>query len=184
MKATVLLPLLFAFVLFSCGTRGDAVPKRYAYPRPALQTDAPRDTILLGGLRLDAYSGGEITSDSIHGWADIVYDAASGAVMHLSVTTPADLTSAIANRRQRITLNLGAATATTEEFRHGDFSCQVVSTTEPGITTPVQILAFSTVSGKLISGATVLANPGNNADSIRPLIDELRSDAIRLLESL
>ncbi|MDE6311674.1 MAG: hypothetical protein K2L96_07665 [Muribaculaceae bacterium] len=188
MHARILLKLsILALLTTGCG--GDmedstAVPRRRAYPRMAFEGDSTGRTMVLDGLRMRINSATTVRTDSLRrGWADVEYPAGLGATMYLSVTRPESPAEAVANRRQRISLNLGDAPARAEEFINGPWACTLVYSDRAGLTTPVQILATH-ADGRLLSGAAVLHAPGSDADSIRPLVELLREDARRLLLNL
>lgn len=184
MTRFLLFPLA-ALLLCSCSAREDAaVPRRRAYPRPAFEADSVGRQVRLGRLPMRVNRAAAFIPDSSRSdWATIVYPAPAGATMYLSLAQPESLPEAVANRRQRISLNLGGASATAEEFHVGPWACTLVYSEEAGLTTPVQILA-SSADGQLLSGAVVLSNPGTNADSIRPLLRILADDSRTLLKSL
>ncbi len=178
-------------LLLAAGCTGDgrdssegAVPRRRAYPRLAVTADSTGHTALLDGLRLRINGAATLRVDSLRpGWANVEYPAALGATVYLSLTRPESTAEAVANRRQRIALNLGDAPARAEEFINGPWACTLVYSDRAGLTTPVQILATH-ADGRLLSGAAVLHEPGTDADSIRPLVELLRDDARRLLLNL
>lgn len=185
MKTLALLAPGLLLAAAACGS-GDreAVPRRKAFPRLAFSADSIGRPASLDGVsfRINRIAG--FRPDSARpDWADIVYPPALGSTMYLSISRPADLPGAVANRRERISLNLGDAPALTEEFHAGRWACTLVSSTRAGLTTPVQLLATSS-DGRLLSGAVALDAPGESADSIRPLLDLLRDDARTLLLSL
>lgn len=161
------------------------MPRRRAYPRLALSPDsASMKTVDLAGLSLRINREATFRPDSTReGWADIVYPPELGTTVYLSLTRPESAPEAIANRRQRMSLNLGEASATSEEFVNGRWLCTLVWSGHSGLTTPVQILAVN-ADGRLLSGAAVLRSPGENADSLAPLVELLCSDARMLLKSL
>ncbi|MDE6277519.1 MAG: hypothetical protein K2M06_05355 [Muribaculaceae bacterium] len=173
-------------VLTGCsgGDDSTAVPRRRAYPRLWVEADTCGRAAELGGVEMRINRAATFRHDSLRAdWADIEYPAALGATFHLSLTCPGSLPEAVANRRQRMALNLGDAPARSEEFHSGPWACTLVFSDRAGLTTPVQILA-SNADGRLLSGAVALKAPGTDADSIRPLLELLRDDARTLLLSL
>ena len=183
---TLIISGALALLATGCGGSDDssAVPRRRAYPRMALEADSTGRTMVLDGLCLRINRAASVRTDSLRpGWADVEYPAALGATLYLSLTKPESPAEAVANRRQRISLNLGDAPARAEEFINGPWACTLVYSDRASLTTPVQILATH-ADGRLLSGAAVLREPGTDADSIRPLVELLRDDARALLLNL
>lgn len=184
--AILLLSLCVLMLAGGCsGGEGSTVtPRRRAYPRLELSADTTGCPARLGDVELRVNRVASFRPDSLRpGWADIEYPATTGATLHLSLTRPESLPEAVANRRQRMALNLGDAPARAEEFHSGAWACTLVFSDRAGLTTPVQILATN-ADGRLLSGAVALKAPGADADSIRPLLELLRTDARTLLLSL
>lgn len=181
--------VLAALVLPGCGERsgadGDGVPRRYAWPRIALEADTAGTARSLGdiSLRVNGRAAWTVT-DSAAAWADLVYSP--GVRTHLSVTHPQSLDEALANRHQRMSLNLGGAPAMTETFVNPEgWQCQIVTVSGGAVsTTPVQFVAVNPERGLLLNGASVIDAPGTRADSIAPVVEVLHSDALTLLKKL
>lgn len=184
MRALCIFAVFAAASLAGCGGDDALRPKRTAYPRIAVEADTAGRVEDLAGVGLTVNRAAAFRRDSLKpGWADIEYPAPLGATIHLSVVRPQSPAEAVANRRQRMALNLGDASATAEEFHAGEWACMLVRTAQAGVATPVQLLATS-ADGRVLSGAAVLETPGNNADSIRPLVQLLEDDVRTLLENL
>lgn len=167
MKSSVI-----AFVLLLCAaacsdSKTRPMPRRTAYPRTAVLSDSTYRT-KAGHINLELNAMAKATSPRPD-WLNAEYRPL-GATLHLSATDNADEAS-IANRRERISLNLGGATARATEFTTlSGFQCEIVTTAE-GPATPVQFIALR---GKtLVSGAFVIYGKTTPADSIRPVIEEL-----------
>lgn len=175
--------VVFSLLLFcSCGGKdqsGTPTPRRYAYPRIA-DIDTARRTVELGPvtLRVNAAATATVTRP---GWLDLSYPQL-GAKVYLSATRSDDVAAAMANRRQRIALNLGDAKAMVSEFVAGDYTCTVVESVDAG-TTPVQFYAVSP-AGVMVSGAATLSGNTVPADSIQPIVSLLAADAVEMLKSI
>lgn len=178
MKSSVI-----AFVLLMCAAACNdsntrPMPRRTAYPRTAALSDSTKHaTAGHINLQLNAIA---IIRTPRPDWLDAEYRPL-GATLHLSATENADEAS-VANRRERISLNLGGATARATEFTTpSGFQCEIVTTAE-GPATPVQFIALR---GKtLVSGAFVLSGKTTPADSIRPITEALEREATAILNSI
>ncbi|MDE6853918.1 MAG: hypothetical protein K2J38_02565 [Muribaculaceae bacterium] len=119
------------------------------------------------------------------GWLDARYGG-QGATLHLSVVhapTADALDKAVANRQQRINLNIGESGAETRYFESASgFECLLIVTTDVCMT-PVQVLAKGP-GNTLVSGAFVFDGTVESLDSIRPVVQELEGEGQRILESL
>ena len=187
MKPQHAILLLLGWVLSACSgpshKQADATPRRYAYPRvEALDSTAP--TVSVGDLDMRLSKSATYTHPA-EGWLDATYPKL-GAKLHLSVTYHASankLAEAIANRRQRISLNIGDSPAKISNFTAGDdWICEVVATSE-GPATPVQFIAADN-EGYLVNGAFVLIGATAPTDSLRPIVEVLEREAIAIINSL
>lgn len=174
--------LALAALLCGCSGGGESrpMPKRYAYPRPAAPADSVA-AVATGGVSLEI-NASAIVSYPREDWLDAVYPA-YGATLHLSAIVTADPAKEIANRRERMALNLGGAVATTRQFVNpAGFICETASTAE-GPATPVQFFAAGP-AGHFVSGTFVVGGNTAPSDSIRPIVDILSAEAERILNSL
>lgn len=177
---------ILALVAIACNHSGDsspdnagATPRRYAYPRIAA-IDTAMALRTLGPVDIAVNTSATAISER-EGWLTLSYPRL-GATIYISATRTDDVAAAIANRRQRMALNLGDASASASEFLVGPFACTIVESADAG-TTPVQFLAAS-ADGVIVSGAATLSGPTAPADSIRPIVQFLAADAARMLKSL
>lgn len=170
---------LAALILAGCSTgETHPVPKRTAYPRTAVLPDSTTLSTV-GPIKLKINSSAAISHPRAD-WLDAKYTDL-GATLHLSTMQNADEADK-ANRRERISLNLGGVSATIKSFTTpSGFDCEVISTAE-GPATPVQFLAVR--DGQMLSGAFVLSGKTTPADSIRPIVAELEREAISILNSV
>ncbi len=173
-------------LLAACGqpSRHDApVARRYAYPRVELP-DSARQVIAVDGLGI-ALSTSAKASQPRHDWLTARYPSL-GATLHLSVSrfgSDDALASAIANRRQRIALNTGGARPRTDNFNTPcGWLCERVTAPE-GSATPVQLLAIGP-GRTLVSAAFALDGATAPADSLRPIVEALDTEAMHIADSL
>lgn len=175
---------LTAVMASACGRSDDsAVPRRTAYPRLELYADSTV-TASIDGVTFDINAGAD-TAALRDGWLDIAYPRYN-AVIHVTVrrlASPEELEEAIANRVQRMSLNLGERTAVASDFENeAGFTCRTLTSLDGG-PTPVQFMAYR-ADGSLVSGVADISGPSEPADSIGPTVRALAADAETLLKSL
>lgn len=187
MRSLIYIALLLALTGVGCSRPdsdgGTPLPRRYAYPR-----FEPYDTVTevqrLGDLSFHVNAAATVAQPRA-GWMDVSFPR-YGATLHLSFTRPGGaeaLADAIANRRERMMLNLGDATAEALDYRTpAGFVCSELATAEAAVT-PVQFLAVGP-DGRLLSGAVALADPQAPTDSIAPIIAALKGEVRTLLRTL
>lgn len=160
--------------------RGDgAVPRRYAYPRVEMPDSAAR-TYGIGSLAAHISASAKVSRDNDR-WLTADYPSL-GATLYLSAMQTTALPEAVANRRQRISLNLGGAVARTERYTSAEgFDIEKVVCAD-GVATPVQFIA--TRDDVLVSGSFVISGAVLPADSIRPVVDILEKEADAIVNSL
>ena len=157
-----------ALLLQSCGNSADegrVVPRRYAYARIE-PYDTVRTEHSAGPVQLSINKGADVSHpDGKPEWLDASFGR-YGATLHLSTIMTEDIDVALANRRERISLNLGGET---------------VVSRDPSAT-PVQFVAYG--EGVLVSGAFVIAGSTEPADSLRPICTELEKEAFAIVNSI
>lgn len=169
-----ILPALLG--LAACSGRPAAVPRQHAYPRVNLYPAEYRE------VRLPAAPGAIAVNDSARvdsvgpGWFNIVYPAYNLTVNCTLLPYSAE---AVANRRERMDLNLAGARAEVVETPRG------VMVVAPGaMRTPVQFLATDS-AGWILSGVAVATLPADaDADSVAPVVDALSTDILFMLNQL
>lgn len=184
MRPLAVIVLLSALLLSGCGERqATPTPRRHAYPRVAAMPDSAT-ALQVDGVRMRINASAR-TERPETAWLDAHYER-HGATLHLSVlhaSTEEELNKAVANRQQRINLNIGDSPAETGYFKSASgFECLLIVTTE-ACATPVQILAKGP-GCTLVSGAFVIGGRAENIDSLRPVVKELENEGKRILESL
>ena len=169
----------------SCGNNADnnAVPRRYAYPRVEA-IDNLTQTRKIEGTDISLSRSAQLSTPRPD-WLTAHYPSL-GATLHLTVMrfkTPASLDEALANRRQRISLNLGGATAITKNYENArGFAIEEVTAPE-GVTTPVQFIAVD-ASNTLVSGVFTIDGRITPVDSLRPVVEQIEAEAGRIIKSL
>lgn len=177
---TVALTVLLLVSSCRDGGSGDgAVPRRYAYPRVEMPDSATR-TYGIGPVAAHISAVAKVSRDNDR-WLTAAYPSL-GATLYLSAMQTPDLPEAVANRRQRISLNLGGAVARTEHYTSADgFDIEKVVCAD-GVATPVQFIA--TRADVLVSGSFVISGAVLPADSLRPVVDILEKEADAIVNSL
>lgn len=158
------------------------MPRPEAYPRMALP-DSTYTLMEVNGVEFAVNEGAEVAVDG--GWVTLTYSGVPEASVYLSVLKAADdsLPAMLANRRERMSLNLSGARAEMLEMVNPEGWQGEMVTSREAYSTPVQILAFR--PGALVSGALYLQLPPTvTADSIAPVIETGRRDMLTLLKSL
>lgn len=203
MRVSSILLLLLAIslaMLTDCGGKDDMpgsadddyveVPRRHAYPRIALP-DSTYSFTTAGKSRLviavnDAATSTLRSSDDGNScFVDVAYPKLQSTIFY--TITPVDratLSDVIANRLQRIELNMGASDAELLEFdTPAGFECKVF-VTRGDISTPVQFLSTDGTN-LVVSGAAFVreASPAT-ADSIAPIVDVISRDVVHTLKTM
>lgn len=183
-----IIAIILPTMLAGCTGRGDdnIVPRRTAYPRPALPDTAMAATGCAPGLYLEANARAVIESPR-PGWINVAYPGL-GARIHITVTpvTAADVADVRANRMQRLSLNEGDRRSEHREWTNAAGFDILVARTEAS-STPLQFLATDD-SSAVVSGAVYFADPAvattESADSIRPILDAIERDIATSLSRL
>ena len=177
--------VLIITALAACSQHTDnvPVPRRTAYPRICLYDDSLR-TVHVAGVAMAVNADATIGSHG-DGWLDVIYPRYNAAI-NLSVRhlhSGAELTHALANRAERIDLNLGNNRALSSEFTlDNGFNCRLIESIDGG-PFPAQFVAWKP-DGTMVSGATVIYGPTEPADSTAPIVKALQADTKRLIFSL
>ncbi len=183
---------LFAIFLLlgltGCGGADKSVnvPRPYAWPRVETYPDSfapiaglPVRWMANAAAQTSLRSGGRRAV-----WADVRYPA-YGATLFLTVVSPepSAADSIIANRRQRIAVNLGDTPATQEEIvsADGEFTSELITATA---VTPSPLQFISRGDRRIVTGTVFFDRAPAAYDSVRPIVDALRSDMVFALKSL
>lgn len=189
-----------AVMLSSCGNKsgmpgGDAddfvpVPRRHAYPRIVIPdstftyTPVGKSNLVIA-INNAATSTLRSSDDGNSCFVDVVYHKLQSTIFY--TITPINRTSlsdVIANRLERIRLNIGSSDAELLEFDTPAGFESKVFVTRGDISTPVQFIATDG-SHLVVSGAAFVreASPAT-ADSIAPIVALLRRDIIHTLNTM
>ncbi len=178
---------LLAVVLAGCGDnrqRAAAVPKPAAYPRIA---DPGTDYRSVDSLPVDFLANASaIITRPRPDWVDISYPGL-GVTLHVSVTrtTPDGIGEVIANRSERIALNVADVTSTHETSIESDSFNSVIITSPETRSTPLQFLAHDG-KGLVVSGTAFFGNVSPDApiDSLAPIVSYVSRDITHALTNL
>lgn len=160
------------------------VPRPVAYPRVA-ELDSSFAVVDSLPILVEANRSAAVKRSG-RLWFDIVYPD-YGAVVYVTLTptSPDSVETVIANRRERISLNIAdAANTTYTEINSPDFTSVLVHS-PISHTTPLQFLA--TDGGKwVVSGAAFFRDvrPDAPADSLRPMVETIRRDLVHALSTI
>lgn len=175
--------LLFA----GCGNEHRPVPRPYAWPRTVMMGDSLRE-IDFESVKWLVNSEADVTvrrATKEVVWVDISYPPYNATLyLTISFAEGAALDSAIDNRLQRISLNLGQASAERRDISStsGEFEGIMLRATSP-VTTPLQFLATDD-KRVAVSGVLVMEQAAVNPDSLAPAIYALHSEFKQALSSL
>lgn len=163
---------------------GVSVPKPRGYARIEL-CDSVYQPVTGVSLRLEVNRSAVVTHDDSKGWVDVAYPA-YGGVLHLTVkhiADSADLASTLAQRYERMMLNLGDNSAEQIEItatKSGAVTTMLAS--QGTVLTPLQIL--SVCRGVVVSGAFSFNHRPESADSVAPIVAAVKRDLIHTAKCL
>lgn len=177
-----------AVVAFGCTggkESGNVIARPTAYPRIEIYDSVYCANDLPAGFEVNSSAiVSDVTPADKNGpadprWIDILYPR-YGATLHCTFI-PVDSTGnkrneLLANRNERMMLNLGDNFAEQTELRSADGGETLILTTMGKTLTPVQFL--STTPRWVISGGLQFHDPEIKADSVAPIINAVRSDLI------
>lgn len=178
-----ILPLLLLALAVCCCThrRPTPIPRQTAYPRPALYA-AEYKPVTAAGLDSLMVNGAAVISEPQPGWLDICYPAYN--ITLNTTVSRADIPAVLANRAQRMDLNIEQTGADMEQFISRSGLHVTLLVAPEALRTPLQFLATDSAL-VVFSGAAVANFPANApADSVSPIIDAVAADLRQLLRSL
>lgn len=187
-----LFPPLSAFgilLLAACsGGHQTPTPKPEAYPRIEMPDSVFR-TVSVNGTDIAVNSGAVAKieeKENGDSWITVTYPSFGNVTLYLTLSnaTPEEpAESILANRRERMSLNLsGAESLLTTLVSTGGWECEMLSS-RSSLSTPVQILASK--DGKVMSGTMYLhISHTTPADSVSPVIDAVERDMLTMLKAL
>lgn len=172
-----------AVAVGSCTREHNPVPRRTAWPRPAVI-----DTVMVRaeGAPLDfRVNRAARTSSDRPGWLNVAYPM-YGAVMYVTFTdvTGADVDRARRNRMERLVLNSGGRPGRESQWTNAA-GFEVYTLRTEGVATPLQFVATDGRTA-LVSGAVYFNNLRADApaDSLAPVLDAIEGDINRCLNAL
>ena len=169
---------------------GTAIPRRHAYPRIELPQESYRD-IIVGCNELHisvndvATFDRRVADDGETSFIDVSYPKINSTIFYtITPVTLSTIEEVIANRLERIRLNLGDSDAELIEFNSTEGFENKVLVSHGDISTPVQ---FISTDGEnvVVSGVAFIkdASPAT-ADSIAPIVDVIRRDIVHSLKMI
>jgi hypothetical protein len=190
-KVTAAATLLAAIALGGCANHTEhPVPKPQAYHRIQLPDSAFRAISLLNVTLLLNSEAQVHTSTHTEGeWIDVSYPQFPGAHMYLTLTstTPHALPALIANREERVKLDIGnSTTELTELTSEGEWKCRLFLNRH-SVTTPVHVLAINPARTRLLSGSLHIGTSANHhvtPDSIAPIVETCARDLLTTLKQI
>lgn len=186
----IFLCTIASVVLYACteqesGSIGVPLPK--AYPRVALYDTIYRDAGLPMDFQVNANTVISNTkhqeSKSENQWIDISYPA-YGLTLHCTFIPIDESTRdhVTANRLERMSLNIGDSYAEQTELTNTNGCSTVIINTFGRTMTPLQFLSIG--EKWIISGAAKFVADSVAPDSVRPLIEAVKTDIIHAAKSL
>lgn len=182
--AAIILPL--AMLAAACGGSDSnaPVPRPRAYPRIAV-ADSVFAPVAGAAIPFEASTAAVATLDSTGSQLTLDYPA-YGMQLYVTLTVAPDpdrVGAVIANRRERMSLNLNGAPASTTHITSQDSTFEGVLLEAPGTGTPLQFLATDGMNC-VASGALSTAATPAPYDSVRPIVAALRRDIVHALRTL
>ena len=174
----------------ACGGAGSdaAVPRPMAWPRIEMPDSSYR-VVNARGVRITLNESADADVSPVQGgaWIDVGYRVTGSPHLYLTLTEcgPEGPDDVLANRRERVMLNLGGQRCEITEFATpSGWECMLV-VARGSMTTPVQLLAND--GHRVLSGALTLSLPDSLATDpamSAPVIDAVERDMIVLLKGL
>lgn len=184
-RSAIIAVLLAAVAASGCGGNDSSpVPRRRAWPRLP-EYDTCYTAAQGAAARFYVNCAAETRTDSGGRWLTVrypLYDAEIYVTVS-RVSTPERLRAVLDNRKERMALNIGGASATTSHTGSpAGFEAALVEA--PGSGTPLQFVATDG-QGCVVSGAARLnVDAAAPYDSIRPVEQTLRRDIVYALKHL
>ncbi len=186
MRVAALTFAVVTLLLISCsgGSRPAAVPKPTAYPRVA-DPGTVYSAIDSLPLHIEANTAATVSRPS-ENWIDISYPAWHVTVhVTLSAVSPDNIDRVIANRTERMALNITSQTSVDESnIESSDFTSLLLSSPDTR-STPLQFLA-SDGQNWVVSGAAFFDDvaPDAPVDSLAQVVGYLSRDLRHTLSTL
>lgn len=171
-----------ALAATACGGSPAPTPRRHAFPRTEL-CDTMYNPAPEAPLCFYVNTEATVAPDSSGRWLTVEYPLyeATLYITFSEADSPERLEAMLANRRERISLNLAGASATTTHIA-SPAGFESVLVEAPGQPLPLQFVATDGEC-RAVSGAVQMQHHAPY-DSVRPTVDALRRDIVRALSSL
>lgn len=187
-RLPLLIILLLTLAASACGdsapTAG-ATPRRRGYPRLP-EYDSVYAAARRTPLHLELNAAACVADSNAGRWLTVSYPLHSSYI-YITVSTAAsadELKDILANRRERIGLNLGGMAGETTHITSADGSFEAALVEAPGAGTPLQFVATDG-AGYVVSGAARIDVAADAPfDSISPIVATLRRDIVHMLSRL
>lgn len=189
-----LLPGIFLMMMCLWGCAPDngsaPVPRRRAFPRvqaPDTAFTQLTDLPLLVSVNESQPIQIENRADGSV-WITVRYPSYAASI--LCTFTPVDESSiarVLDNRYERMRLNAGAGSLTVEEFDNSGGYHSSILRSQAASATPVQFISAGAEHPQwVVSGSVFFENPSpsTSVDSVRPVIDIMHGEVVRMLTSL
>lgn len=187
----ILISLIILSLLWGCTPdKTTPVPRRRAFPRVQIPDTA---FTRLNGLPLLLSVNKaqpvltEMRSDGSV-WLTVEYPAYGARI--LCTFTPVDentIGSVLDNRYERMSLNAGAGTHTMDEFDNPGGYHSSILRSQPTSATPLQFISARRYHPRWVVSGSVFfenASPKTSADSVRPVIEIMHGEVIKMLKSI
>jgi len=171
------------FCALGCGHKSPVpVPRPKAYPRAAVHA-AAYGAVAVAGMDSLWVNVSARVSEPRPGWVDIDYPG-YGMAVNCTMTRGGDIGQALANRAERMALNVGDAAGNVAQFRSRSGLHVTMLTAPEAMRTPLQFLA--TDSATMIFSGVAVGNfaAGTDPDSVAPLVEAVGADLIHMLRNL
>lgn len=176
-----LLPLML-FVCAGCSHRAPApVPRPRAYPRTDIPSAVYRP-VTFGGYTLQVNDFAEVSQPKTE-WIDIGYPRLDITVS-CALNRPVNIRAALANRAERMALNLNGTSAVMDRFTSRSGLYVTLLTARDVVRTPVQFIATDSAKVLLTGAAVADFNSEAKFDSVKPVIDSVSADITHMLRQL
>lgn len=183
--------VLICFSVFiGCGRKSSVpVPRPVAYPRIQLAdtvysaVEAAED---IANMLVNSHADIVIKKKEKNSiWVDVVYGMYSGSVLHLTLQSvdKIDLAAYMANRMQRIEMNVGGNKSQVTEIKTNRFEGIVVKSPSSAVT-PLQLLATDNKSVMVYGSFEMPESYIADREMIMPVINSVENDMIKLISEL
>lgn len=170
------------------GGSDSTVPRPIAYPRIQVP-DSAYNPVDVSGVTLMVNKSADVnvSSNGKGAWIDVAYGGFATPRLYLTLTecTPGETEGVMANRHERMDLNIGGQRCElTELTTPNGWQCEL-AVARGAMVTPVQILAGDRT--RVLSGALTLSLPDSllpDPLAVAPIVDAIARDMLVMLKGL